>query len=112
LANAPWNAELAESLKGKYCVVHATYVNDHDQVLVTEQFHGIVMDIRPDRGVWFRLKGKRDGEDWVGPPDLGAFEKAPGRGEFSLSEAGEVVVDPDYVIFWRFYDKAPESNRA
>jgi hypothetical protein len=106
LADALWNAELAESLKGKYCVVQATYVNDKEELLATEQF---VVDVRPDRGVWFRLKGKRDGEDWVGPPDLKAFEEAPGTGEFTLSETGEVIMDPDYIIFWRFYDKVSGS---
>lgn len=99
-----WDAEVAGAVIGKYCMVQANYVDEDENFLVAEQFHGVVAGTHPVRGVWFRLKGQRDGEDWVGPPDFSLFQLPPGKGEFTLSETGEVVTDPDYIIMYTFYD--------
>jgi hypothetical protein len=98
-----WNAEFAETLKGKYCVVQANYVDGNDQLITAEQFHGIVVAVHPVRGILFQLMGNRAGEHWLGPPDTRPFREAPGKGKFTLSETGEVVTDPDYVFHYRFY---------
>ncbi len=99
-----WDEEIAREIVGKYCMVQASYSDEAQRLLETEQFHGVIVATDRVRGVWFRLKGSRDGEDWVGPPDLSVFQLPPGGGEFTLSETGEIVTDPDYIIFYSFLD--------
>ena len=64
-----------------------------------EQFFGTVMALDPVDGITLRLEGKRRGEIVRLPPLLDAFEPAD-PGIYTLKEAGERVVDPDFTATW------------
>lgn len=89
---------LADSYIGKYILVGVTYLDHTGKELERVQFHGVIESAGPE-GVHIALRGKRDGEYWVMPPDLGSVSAAR-PGKYSLHSTGEVVEDPDLLATW------------
>ncbi len=92
-----WDEAFAEDLIGSTVLVGLTRRTffGHKQ----EQFYGVVMSAGATEGITLLLEGKRKGETYQLPPDLGAL-KAALPGEYRLRSTGEVVVDPDYLTSW------------
>lgn len=98
--NAPpdFDQALADSYVGRYILVGLTYLDHFGKVLEQIQIHGVVEAASP-RGVRIALRGKRDGEVWVMPPDLNSISSAK-PGTYSLRSTGEVVENPELLATW------------
>ncbi|MNH48609.1 hypothetical protein D3C73_01590 [compost metagenome] len=84
---------------GAVVVVGLTYVDAGGELLRQEQLHGLIISVDPTNGIELDLSGKRMGERYWLPPELGAFEAAR-PGEYRLRSTGEVVRDPDLLSNW------------
>lgn len=89
---------LANSYVGKYILVGVTYLDHKGKELEQVQLHGIIESASPD-GVRIALRGKRNGEHWVMPPDLSSVSAAR-PGKYSLHSTEEVVENPDLLATW------------
>lgn len=89
---------LADSYIGRYILVGVTYLDHTGKEIERAQFHGVVEAASPD-GIRIALRGNRDGEHWVMPPDLSSVTAAR-PGQYSLHSTGEVVEYPDLLATW------------
>lgn len=92
-----WDHDQAERLHGSTVLVGLTY--NEPAGMRQEQIFGTVMAADPDEGITLRLEGRRSGQVYTLPPDLGAFIPAK-PGTYRLRSTGEIVVDPDYTTSW------------
>ncbi|WP_150427881.1 hypothetical protein [Dechloromonas sp. CZR5] len=93
-----FDQELAESYVGKYILIGLTYLAHDDSFIEQVQLHGIIESVSGD-GVQISLRGKRDGETWLMPPNLDSVCAAK-PGTYSLRSTGETVEDPDLLATW------------
>jgi hypothetical protein len=83
---------------GKVVAVGIAYYDLHGTTIRQEQIHGSIIEINNTDGIV--IETSPDGRKRVLPPDLSGLQKAP-LGEFKHSSTGEVVIDPDFISFWR-----------
>jgi hypothetical protein len=105
-----WDEEKAKSVIGLYCLIHVNFVSQVGDLEYCEQMHGTIVETNRFRGIRFELKGKCEGREWWGPPELSNLNPAPGSGVFDLSETGEKIVDPDLIAFWTVYSTKKEDG--
>ena len=89
---------LAESYIGKYILIGLTYLAHDDAFIEQVQMHGEIESVSCD-GIRISLRGKREGETWVMPPNLESVSAAK-PGTYSLRSTGEIVEDPDLLATW------------
>jgi len=104
-----FDPEKAAALVGAYVIVGITYNDHNDKELSQEQFHGVVMEAHPERGITIGLKGVRAGETFTLPPDLDTFKKA-GTGTYRFRTTGEEIVAPDFLTTWVMTEPHPENR--
>lgn len=92
-----WSDAFVQRIDGALVLVGLTY--DEPTGRRQEQYFGTVMAADLHDGITLRLEGSRAGEIVRLPPDPGAFLPAD-PGSYTLSQTGEVVVDPDYTASW------------
>lgn len=68
------------------------------------------MSAHERQGFAVELKGKRKGEIFWLPPDVGPFQDAK-PGEYKLRSTGEVVVDPDLLATWTVNNPPPAEAK-
>jgi hypothetical protein len=73
---------------------------------LSNTIHCDIERIDLEKGIFIRLSGSD--EEYVLPPDLESFKKAP-PGEYKFKSTGEVVVNPDYMTSWTIV-KSEELN--
>jgi hypothetical protein len=99
-ARAPeWDSDFAAQLIGKTVLIGITYLDAGGSLLEQVQFHGIIVEARPDHGVIVNCRGENVGQKFTVPPDLRSIQPAR-PGKYRLRSTGEVVVDPDYTTSW------------
>ena len=98
-----WDDEFARRLVGRTMLVGITLLNPSGEQHT--QCHGRVTMVERNRGVFMRLEGTRDGEEYSLPPDLSAITPAQ-PGSYRLRLTGEVVEDPDYLATWTIHPRA------
>lgn len=94
------------------CVVFTTAITEPDSgSVIHEQFHGLVAAISPGAGVIIDLGGVNSGQQYaLARAALDQFKPAPGKGEFTLSETGEIVKDPDFIAFFDWTHKTDDNE--
>jgi len=98
-APSPWDEDFAAQLIGKTLLIGVTYLDAGGAVREQVQFHGIVVEADPARGITISCQGSDIGRKFTVPPDLQAI--SPGEpGEYRLRSSGETVIDPDYTASW------------
>lgn len=105
-----WEEVAAKTNIGAYCIVQANDFDTNDCLIETEQFHGTVTAADSFHGILFTLRGKRDSDTRIGPPDLSVFELPPEGGRFTLSDTGEMITNPTYFVFCRSYASNSMTN--
>ena len=99
-------------LLGRHVLVGLTHESeDSGQIVRREQFHGDVEWVDEKKGIGLALRGNRNGEHYVLPPDTRSFRRGPG-GEFRLRETGEVVSNPDFLATWIVVKPAHDDNEG
>jgi hypothetical protein len=89
---------LADSYIGKYILVGVTYLAHDGSFLEQIQMHGVVESVSSD-GVQISLRGKKNGEIWLMPPNLDSVSPAK-PGTYSLRSTGETIENPDLLSSW------------
>ncbi|MDB5430751.1 MAG: hypothetical protein JWP35_1867 [Caulobacter sp.] len=97
--NQVWDAPLAQTLVGKTVLIGITYVDASGAILRLKEFHGVIAEADPKKGIRVELAGKSAGQTYWLPPDTrGLHPAAPG--EYRLKSTGEIVIDPDFTTEW------------
>src|SRR5262249_7651833 len=98
-APPPWDEDFAAQLIGKPLLIGVTYADAGGSPLEKVQFHGIVVEADPARGITISCQGDNIGRKFNLPPDLRSISPAK-PGDYRLRSTGEVLVDPDYTTSW------------
>jgi hypothetical protein len=93
---AEFDAAKAKSLIGKTVVIGLTFIDEDDQLINQEQFHGFIVNFN-ERVCVVRMKDT--GNEMTFPPDVEAFQAAA-KGEYTNKKTGEVFTDPDLTAAW------------
>ena len=94
-----WDDAVARRIIGATVLVGMTYAARGDQPERHEQFHGVVVEAVPGRGILLDLSGSRAGQQhWLPPATSSLVPAEPGI--YTLRATGEEVVDPDYLTTW------------
>ena len=104
---ARWDETAARELLGKLVVIGITKVSSREVVLSQHQMFGRVSAIDEGNGITVTLEGRRAGELYYLPPSPNVFRIAD-PGEYRLRETGEVVENPDYLVY--LISGQPESH--
>lgn len=89
---------LASTYIGKYVLVGVTYYDHLGNFVEQVQMHGVIESVSRE-GIKITLRGTRDGETWVMPPNLDSTSVAK-PGIYSLRSTGEEVENPDLLSTW------------
>ncbi len=89
---------LAASYIGKYILVGVSYFDSEGKFIEQVQMHGTVESVSSD-GMKIALKGARDGETWLMPPNLDSVSAAK-PGVYSLRSTGEEIENLDLLSTW------------
>ena len=94
----PWDDAAAQELIGCTVIIGLTYRSPGNEDR-QEQMHGVITAADARDGIEVTLSGSREGEAYVLPPHLAAFERAR-PGSYRLRSTAETIEDPDYVTTW------------
>lgn len=89
---------LASSYVGKYILIGVSYFDAAGNFIEQKQMHGVVSSASPE-GLTISLRGAREGESWVMPPNLDSVSVAS-PGLYSLRSTGEEIENPDLLSTW------------
>jgi uncharacterized UPF0146 family protein len=98
-AAAPdFDLALASSYQGKYILIGVSYYTHVGEFVEQIQMHGVI-DSVSNAGMSISLRGVRDGETWLMPPNLDSVSEAK-PGIYSLRSTGEEIENPDLLATW------------
>ena len=103
--NSEFDAAKAKSLIGKSVVIGMSYIDQDDNLINQEQFHGFILNFN-ERVCVVRIKST--GNEMTLPPVVEAFSDAP-KGEYRNDKTGEVITDPDLTAAWTIKIPTPEK---
>lgn len=92
-----YDETFAQSLIGKYVIVGYTHKKDDGTVVKYEQEHGVIIRVNEHEGVV--IKPPKEKYTFTLPPDFRSFEAAK-PGKYTLKSTGEVITNPDYLVYW------------
>ena len=81
----------------KTIIVGLTYVDNNNELIKEELFHGKIINADAAKGICLSVDGKND--TYCIPPDLTSLQIAP-PGEYKLQSTGEVILNPDLISNW------------
>ena len=82
-------------MKNRSIIVGLTYIYKDNSISHRVQFSAVISGL-DNRGLIIK---KNNGEEFILPPDMSAYQKAP-EGEYTIKTTGEVVINPDYMTTW------------
>ena len=94
----------AKDLLGTHLLVGITYLDSDGEFESQVEFHGTVLSASAEEGIFLKLKGDRDGEEFNLPPDTSCIWKAD-PGIYHLHSNDEKVENPDYLCTWEVHRK-------
>mgnify|MGYP000571717213 CR=1 FL=1 len=100
-----FDAAKAKSLVGKSVVIGFSYIDQDNKLIKQEQFYGDIINFNEQACV---VKIKSTGNEMTLPPVVEAFSEAP-KGEYRISEDGEVITDPDLTVAWTIRIPTPAN---
>jgi hypothetical protein len=95
---------------GKSILIGITYLDAKGQPERKLSLHGVIQSATPE-GVKVALRGEREGETWMMPPQL-EFISSMQPGRYKLGESGEIVENPDLVAIWTIAKRRKAPDRA
>jgi hypothetical protein len=108
----PWDSALALSLVAKRVLIGINYCDNNDNLIEQKQVYGTIIKADATDGFAIRLEGQKEGELFWLPPDIRAFQDAE-PGEYRLRSTGEIIVDPDFIMYWTVNRPPPhDQNRS
>lgn len=92
-----YDETFAKSLIGKYVIVGYTHKKEDGTIVKYEQEHGVIIRVNEREGVV--INPPKEKYTFTLPPDFRSFEAAK-PGKYTLKSTGEIITNPDYIVFW------------